>query len=149
MERPSFARNESMSKRFSVRLPIWLSYLYIGKSLQILVYSIGYTWTTKYIQTQPACWSCSFYSKLIFTVWSYIYINTGTNYTETVTDVGKEAGTFINFISLGKPSETDSITFKISSKTPRGNKDSTKRHHHRHHKRQAGEQQFPKQVVTG
>ena len=49
----------------------------------------------------------------------------------------------------GKPSETDSIKFKISSKTPRGKKDSTKRHHHRHHKRQPGEQQFPKQVVTG
>ena len=34
-----------------------------------------------------------------------------------------------------------------------GKKDSTKRHHHRHHhrhhKRQPGEQQFPKQVVTG
>ena len=28
----------------------------------------------------------------------------------------------------GKPSETDSIKFKISSKTPRGKKDSTKRH---------------------
>ena len=41
----------------------------------------------------------------------------------------------------GKPSETDSIKFKISSKTPRGKKDSTKRHHHRHHKRQPGEQQ--------
>ena len=40
----------------------------------------------------------------------------------------------------GKPSETDSIKFKIISKTPRGNKDSTKRHHHRHHKRQPGEQ---------
>ena len=31
--------------------------------------------------------------------------------------------------------ETDSIKFKISSKTPRGKKNSTKRHHHRHHKR--------------
>ena len=30
-----------------------------------------------------------------------------------------------------------------------GKKDSTKRHHHRHHKRQPGEQQFSKQVVTG
>ena len=40
----------------------------------------------------------------------------------------------------GKPSETDSIKFKISSKTPRGKKDSTKRHHHRHHKRQPCEQ---------
>ena len=49
----------------------------------------------------------------------------------------------------GKPSETDSIKFKISSKTPRGKKDSTKRHNHRHHKRQPGEQQFPIQVVTG
>ena len=48
-----------------------------------------------------------------------------------------------------KTSETDSIKFKISSKTPRGKKDSTKRHHHRHHKRQPGEQQFPIQVVTG
>ena len=48
-----------------------------------------------------------------------------------------------------KPSETDSIKFKISFKTPRGKKDSTKRHHHRHHKRQPGEQQFPIQVVTG
>ena len=47
-----------------------------------------------------------------------------------------------------KPSETDSVEFKISSKTPRGKKDSTKRHHHRHHKRQPGEQQFPIQVVT-
>ena len=44
---------------------------------------------------------------------------------------------------------TDSIKFKISPKTPRGKKDSTKRHHDRHHKRQPGEQQFPKQVVTG
>ena len=35
------------------------------------------------------------------------------------------------------------------SKTPRWEKDSTKRHHHRHHKRQPGEQHFPKQVVTG
>ena len=31
----------------------------------------------------------------------------------------------------------------------RGKKDSTKRLHHRHHKRQPGEQQYPKQVVTG
>ena len=38
---------------------------------------------------------------------------------------------------------------KISSKTPRGKKDSTKRHHHRHHKRQPGDQQVPIQVVTG
>ena len=44
---------------------------------------------------------------------------------------------------------TDSIKLKISSKTPRGKKDSTKRHHHSHHKRQPGEQQFPKQVLTG
>ena len=63
---------------------------------------------------------------------------------------------FTHFLSLfelvrvgRKPLETDSIKFKISSKTPRGEKDSTKRHHHRHHKRQPGEQQFPKQVVTG
>ena len=49
----------------------------------------------------------------------------------------------------GKPTETDSIRFKISPKTPRGKKDSTKRHHHRHHKRQPAEQQFPIQVVTG
>ena len=49
----------------------------------------------------------------------------------------------------GKSSENDSIKFKISSKTPRGKKDSTKRHHHGHHKRQPGEQQFPKLVVTG
>ena len=49
----------------------------------------------------------------------------------------------------GKPPETDSIKFKISSKTSRGKKDSTKRHHHRHHKRQPGEQQFLKQVVIG
>ena len=49
----------------------------------------------------------------------------------------------------GKSPETDSIKFKISSKTHCGKKDSTKRHHHRHHKRQPGEQQFPKQVVTG
>ena len=48
-----------------------------------------------------------------------------------------------------KNSETDSIKFKISSKTSRGKKDSTKRHHHRHHKRQPGEQQFPIQVITG
>ena len=50
---------------------------------------------------------------------------------------------------VGKPSETDSIKFKISSKTPHGKKDRTKRHHHRHHKRQPGEQQFSIQVVTG
>ena len=47
------------------------------------------------------------------------------------------------------PQKLTQIKFKISSKTPRGKKDSTKRHHHRHHKRQPGEQQFPKQVVTG
>ena len=41
------------------------------------------------------------------------------------------------------PPETDSIKFKISPKTPRGKKNSTKRHHHRHQKRQPGEQQFP------
>ena len=46
-------------------------------------------------------------------------------------------------------SETDSIKFKISSKTSRGKKDCTKRHHHRHHKRQPGVQQFSIQVVTG
>ena len=34
----------------------------------------------------------------------------------------------------GKPSETDSIKLKISSKTPHGKKDSTKIHYHRHHK---------------
>ena len=45
--------------------------------------------------------------------------------------------------------QTDSIEFKISSKTPRGKKNSTKRHHHRHQKRQPGEHQFPKQMVTG
>ena len=60
---------------------------------------------------------------------------------------------FLSFHTLkeleGNSSETDSIKFKISSKTPRGKKDSTKRHHHRHHKRQPGQQQFPKQVVTG
>ena len=44
---------------------------------------------------------------------------------------------------VGKPSETDPIKFKISSKTSRGKKDSTKRHHQRYHKRQPGEQQFP------
>ena len=48
-----------------------------------------------------------------------------------------------------KTPETDPIKFKISSKTPRGKKDSTKRHHHRHHMRQPGEQKFPIQVVTG
>ena len=50
---------------------------------------------------------------------------------------------------VGKPSEADSIKSQISSKTSRGKKDSTKRHHHRHHMRQPGEQQFPIQVVTG
>ena len=50
---------------------------------------------------------------------------------------------FKNEITKSRESETDSIKFKISSKTPRGKKDSTKRHHHRHHKRQQGEQQFP------
>ena len=49
----------------------------------------------------------------------------------------------------GYSSETDSIKLKISSKIPRGKKDSSKRHHHRHHKQQPGEQQFPTQVVTG
>ena len=44
---------------------------------------------------------------------------------------------------VGKPSETDSIKSKISSKTVRGEKDITKRHHHRHHQRQPDEQQFP------
>ena len=51
--------------------------------------------------------------------------------------------------SVGKPTETDSIKSKTSSKTLRGKKDSTKRHHHKHHQRQPGEQQFPVQVVTG
>ena len=50
---------------------------------------------------------------------------------------------------VGKTSETDSIKFKISPKTSRGKKDSTKRHHHRHHRRQPGEQKFLIQVVTG
>ena len=45
---------------------------------------------------------------------------------------------------VGKPSETDSIKFKISSKTSRGKKGM-----HKKHKRQPGEQQFPTQVVTG
>ena len=49
--------------------------------------------------------------------------------------------------------ETPQKLTQLSSRShPRhlvGKKDSTKRHHHRHHKRQPGEQQFPKQVVTG
>ena len=48
-----------------------------------------------------------------------------------------------------KTSETDSIKFKIPSKTPRGKKTAQKRHHHKHHKRQPGEQQSPIQVATG
>ena len=51
--------------------------------------------------------------------------------------------------SSGKAGETDSIKFKISSKTSRGKRDSTKRHYQRHHQQQPGEQQFPIQVVTG
>ena len=47
------------------------------------------------------------------------------------------------------PQKLTQIKFKISSKTPHGKKDSTKRHQHRHHKRQPGKQQFPIQVVTG
>ena len=50
---------------------------------------------------------------------------------------------------VGKPSETDSIMLKISSKTSRGKKDSTKGQHQRHHQQQPGEQQFSTQVVTG
>ena len=46
-----------------------------------------------------------------------------------------------------KPSDTDSIKSNISSKTSRGKKDSTKRHHHRHHQRQPGEQHFPIELV--
>ena len=41
------------------------------------------------------------------------------------------------------------VKSRISSKTSRGKKDSTKRHQHRHDQRQLGEQQFPTQVVTG
>ena len=48
----------------------------------------------------------------------------------------------------GKPSENDSIKSQISSKTSRGEKDSTKKRHQRHHKRQPGEQLSPIQVVT-
>ena len=44
------------------------------------------------------------------------------------------------------PQKLTQLSFKISSKTPRGKKDSTKRHHHRPPKRQPGEQQFPIQV---
>ena len=40
-----------------------------------------------------------------------------------------------------KPSETDSVKSKISSKTSRG-KRTAQRHHHRHHQRPPGEQQF-------
>ena len=70
--------------------------------------------------------------------------------TRTTSFLGKILSVLIHVeVKEGKSSETDSIKFKISSKTPRGKKDSTKRHHHRHHKRQPGEQQFPKQVVTG
>ena len=66
------------------------------------------------------------------------------------TEISDDDNSCINAKELeGKPSETDSIKFKILSKTTRGKKDSTKRHHHRHHKRQPGEQQFPIQVVTG
>ena len=50
---------------------------------------------------------------------------------------------------VGRKTLRNWLKFKISSKTPRGKKDSTKSHHHRHHKRQPGEQQFPIQVVTG
>ena len=55
----------------------------------------------------------------------------------------------LKFLARTLASETDPIKFKISSKTPRGENDSTNRHHHKHHKRQPGEQQFPIQVVTG
>ena len=47
------------------------------------------------------------------------------------------------------PQKLTQLSSRSHPKTPRGKKDSTKRHHHRHHKRQPGEQQFPKQVVTG
>ena len=49
----------------------------------------------------------------------------------------------------GPAEETDSIKFKITSKTSRGKKDNTNRHHHNYHRRQPGEQQCPVQVVTG
>ena len=49
--------------------------------------------------------------------------------------------------------ETPQKLTQLSSRShPRhlvGKKDSTKRHYHRHHNQQPGEQQFPKQVVTG
>ena len=49
---------------------------------------------------------------------------------------------------VGKPSETGSIKSQITSKTSRGEKNSTKRRHQRHHQRQPVEQLFPIQVVT-
>ena len=49
---------------------------------------------------------------------------------------------FLNNRRKENPQKLTQIKFNISSKTPRGKKDSTKRHHHRHHKRQPGEQQF-------
>ena len=56
-------------------------------------------------------------------------------------------------VSFKSRKENPQKLTQISSRShPRhlvGKKDSTKRHHHRHHKRQPGEQQFPKQVVTG
>ena len=50
---------------------------------------------------------------------------------------------------VGKHSEADSIMSQISSKTSRGEKDSTKRRHQIHHQQLQGEQLFPIQVVTG
>ena len=46
-----------------------------------------------------------------------------------------------------KPSDTNPIKSNISSKTTRGKKNCTKRHHHRHHQRQPGEQHFPIELV--
>ena len=58
-------------------------------------------------------------------------------------------GAFIARLYKSRKETPQKLTQLSSRSHPRGKKDSTKRHHHRHHKRQPGEQQFPKQVVTG
>ena len=70
------------------------------------------------------------------------------------TKIGRQNKMEYQVTDLGKsrkenPQKLTQLSSRSHPRHPVGKKDSTKRHHHRHHKRQPGEQQFPKQVVTG
>ena len=63
-------------------------------------------------------------------------------------------GVLCPFFDYGKSrkEKPQKLTQLSSRSHPRhlvGKRTGQKRHHHRHHKRQPGEHQFPKQVVTG